>query len=93
MSLRRIGLILLFQFSTLLLISQQNSPNIIVLLTDDQGRGDIGYNNPAVYTPNMDALAASGVVFTRHYVMPQCTPSKLRMKIFSRQVRPPWPAC
>ena len=35
----------------------KDRPNILVILTDDQGWADIGYNNPAVYTPNMDKLA------------------------------------
>jgi len=54
-------------------------PNIVVLLTDDQGWGDIGYNNPAVYTPNLDSLAAQGITFSQHYVMPQCTPTRVAL--------------
>ena len=53
-------------------------PNIVVILTDDQGWADIGYNNPGrVYTPNLDKLAATGARFSRHYVMPQCTPTRV----------------
>ncbi|NDH15813.1 MAG: type I phosphodiesterase/nucleotide pyrophosphatase, partial [Opitutae bacterium] len=37
-----------------------SQPNVIIILTDDQGWGDIGYNNPKVYTPNMDKLAHNG---------------------------------
>ena len=55
----------------------KDRPNILVILTDDQGWADIGYNNPLVYTPNMDKLAAEGIVFTNHYVMSQCTPCLL----------------
>jgi arylsulfatase A-like enzyme len=54
-------------------------PNIIIILTDDQGWGDIGYNNPKVYTPNMDKLARSGALFTNHYVMAQCTPTRVAL--------------
>lgn len=54
-------------------------PNVIVIITDDQGWGDIGYNNPRVCTPNMDRLAGGGVVFTQHYVMPQCTPTRVAL--------------
>ena len=54
----------------------KNRPNILVILTDDQGWADIGYNNPAVYTPNMDKLARGGAIFTNHYVMSQCTPTR-----------------
>ena len=52
-------------------------PNIIVILTDDQGWADIGYNNPKAYTPNIDRLAAGGAILTNHYVMPQCTPTRV----------------
>jgi len=52
-------------------------PNIIVILTDDQGWADIGYNNPKVYTPNLDRLAAGGATLVNHYVMPQCTPTRV----------------
>ena len=53
-------------------------PNILIIITDDQGWADVGYNNPkGCYTPNMDRLAANGVTFTRHYVMPQCTPTRV----------------
>ena len=58
--------------------SSAEKPNILVIITDDQGWADVGYNNPeGCYTPNMDRLAANGVTFTRHYVMPQCTPTRV----------------
>ena len=53
-------------------------PNIVVILTDDQGWADIGYNNPGwVYTPNLDKLSATGARFSLHYVMPRCTPTRV----------------
>ena len=55
------------------------NPNVVIILTDDQGWADIGYNNPKVYTPNLDRLAKEGVVFTQHYVMPQCTPTRVAL--------------
>lgn len=49
----------------------KEKPNVIVILTDDQGFADVGFQNlPAslqVYTPNLDALAASGTVFKNGY--------------------------
>lgn len=55
-------------------------PNIVVIITDDQGWADIGYNNPEkVYTPNLDRLAEEGARFENHYVMPQCTPTRVAM--------------
>ena len=32
-------------------------PNVVIIISDDQGWADIGYNNPAVYTPHLDKLA------------------------------------
>jgi arylsulfatase A-like enzyme len=53
-------------------------PNIIVIMTDDQGWGDTGYNgDPDVRTPNIDRLAATGIRFDNGYVTaPQCVPSR-----------------
>ena len=54
-------------------------PNVIIILSDDQGWADIGYNNPNAYTPNLDNLARTGAKFTQHYVMPQCTPTRVAL--------------
>jgi arylsulfatase A-like enzyme len=56
-----------------------DKPNVIVVLSDDQGWADVGFNNPNVYSPNLDALAAGGVTFLNHYVMPQCTPTRVAL--------------
>ncbi len=53
-------------------------PNFIVIVTDDQGIGDVGcYGHPEVRTPNLDRLAASGVRFTQWYSnAPICSASR-----------------
>ena len=54
-------------------------PNIIVILTDDQGYADVGCQGVVkdVKTPNIDALAAAGVRCTAGYITaPQCSPSR-----------------
>lgn len=53
-------------------------PNIVLILVDDMGYGDLGcYGNPAVRTPNLDALAAQGVRLTQCYSgSPVCAPSR-----------------
>ncbi|MBN2295788.1 MAG: sulfatase-like hydrolase/transferase, partial [Pirellulales bacterium] len=53
------------------------SPNILLIVTDDQGYWDTGATgNPDIDTPNMDSLAGSGVQFTRFYVAPVCAPTR-----------------
>lgn len=52
-------------------------PNIIVILTDDQGWGDLSVNgNSNLSTPNIDSLAADGASFDRFYVCPVCSPTR-----------------
>ena len=58
--------------------STATRPNVIVLLVDDLGWGDVScLNNGAVKTPNIDRLAQTGVTFTSGYVTaPLCGPSR-----------------
>jgi len=52
-------------------------PNIIFVLTDDQGFGDVSANgNPILKTPNMDRLHDEGVRFTDFHVSPTCAPTR-----------------
>jgi len=52
-------------------------PNVILLLTDDQGYGDLGcHGNPWVRTPNLDRLHSQSVRFTNAHVDPLCAPTR-----------------
>jgi len=53
-------------------------PNIVMLMTDDQGVGDVGcYGSDRVKTPNLDRLAAEGIRFTRFYApASSCSPTR-----------------
>ena len=52
-------------------------PNVLLILTDDQGYGDIGsHGNPHLKTPVLDELAESGSRFDRFYVSPVCAPTR-----------------
>lgn len=52
-------------------------PNIIFILTDDQGYGDMGcHGNPWIKTPNMDRLYSQSVRFTNFHVGTTCAPSR-----------------
>lgn len=55
----------------------QQRPNVIVILTDDQGYGDLSaHGNPVLRTPNMDKLHAESARFTDFHVAPMCTPTR-----------------
>ena len=46
----------------------QQSPNIIYILADDLGIGDLGcYGQQKIKTPNIDRMAREGMLFTQHY--------------------------
>ena len=52
-------------------------PNIILIVTDDQGNGDFSFNgNPAIATPNMAQLAQESIRFTNFHVDPTCSPTR-----------------
>ena len=52
-------------------------PNVLIILTDDQGYGDIGaHGHPFLKTPNMDKLYAESVRFTDFHVAPMCSPTR-----------------
>src|SRR5580765_7152542 len=52
-------------------------PNIILILTDDQGYGDLScHGNPILKTPHIDRLYAEGVRLTNYHVSPTCAPTR-----------------
>ena len=57
--------------------SDQIQPNIILIMTDDQGYGDLGATgNPYIHTPNIDRLAEESTHLTNFYVDPVCAPTR-----------------
>jgi arylsulfatase A len=58
--------------------SSASKPNVIIILTDDLGYGDLGcYGNPYTRTPNLDKFAEEGVKFTHCYAAsPNCSPAR-----------------
>ena len=54
----------------------RDRPNIVYLLADDLGWGDVGYHGPDIKTPNIDKLAAAGTKLESFYVLPVCTPTR-----------------
>jgi arylsulfatase A-like enzyme len=70
-------------FSTLLpalllmLISCQKPPNLLLIITDDQGYGDLSlHGHPILETPNLDAIGTGGVRLDNFHVSPVCAPTR-----------------
>jgi arylsulfatase A-like enzyme len=56
---------------------ESRPPNVILVLTDDQGYGDLScHGNPVVRTPHLDRLHAESIRFTNFHVAPMCTPTR-----------------
>lgn len=51
-------------------------PNILFILADDLGWGDVGYHGSDIRTPNIDKLAETGARLEEFYVQPMCTPTR-----------------
>ncbi|TXF87923.1 arylsulfatase [Neolewinella aurantiaca] len=57
--------------------AKEQPPNIVFILTDDQGYGDLGaHGNPWLQTPNLDALHDESVRFTNFHVATTCAPTR-----------------
>jgi len=54
-----------------------SKPNVILVLTDDQGYGDLScHGNPVLKTPHLDKLHGESIRFTDYHVAPMCTPTR-----------------
>ena len=61
--------------SALASVAQQ--PNVVFVITDDQGYGDLAcHGNPVIKTPHLDKLAEESVRFDDYHVAPTCSPTR-----------------
>ena len=69
--------VLLFGIGALSSHAQRQPPNIVIILADDMGYGDLSsYGDPNIKTPRLDAMASQGQKWTNFYVQPVCSPSR-----------------
>ena len=81
-------LLLVLLFISCSSIEIERRPNIILILTDDQGWGDISVNgNKDVHTPNIDKMTLNGVRFDRFFVSPVCSPTRAEILTGRHHVR------
>src|SRR4051794_14364681 len=75
MKLRHVWLPLLLAAAPL--HAEAPRPNVLVILTDDQGHGDLGcHGNPKIKTPHLDRFASQSVNLNCFYVSPVCAPTR-----------------
>src|SRR5438445_2103673 len=64
-------------FGTGTAASAADRPNVLLVITDDQGFGDLGaHGNPVIKTPHLDAFAKQSVWLKNFYVSPVCSPTR-----------------
>jgi arylsulfatase A-like enzyme len=72
--------ICLFSCTTAQAGEKPRRPNIVIILSDDQGWGDLSISgNKNLQTPNIDGLARRGATLDRFYVQPVCSPTRAEM--------------
>src|SRR4051812_5567480 len=70
-------LLRIFTFLVVVSVPAAQRPNIILVMTDDQGYGDLGCTgNPVLRTPNIDRFSKEAFRFTEFHVSPTCAPTR-----------------
>ncbi len=76
----KLRFIFLFLVIPSFLQAQTKQPNIVILLSDDQGWGDLSLSgNTNIHTPNIDAIAKKGASFDHFFVQPVCSPTRAEL--------------
>src|SRR5262245_43209370 len=57
-------------------LAAEQKPNIVLIMADDLGSGDVGWHGGPYKTPNLDKLAAQSVRLEQHYSLPVCSPTR-----------------
>lgn len=77
LSLAILPAVLLACFSSAARAADESPPNVLIILTDDQGYSDLSlHGNPYIETPHLDQLGREGVRFDRFYVNSVCAPTR-----------------
>jgi len=76
MNIRFSALLLALSLAPVPALAQDGRPNILLLVADDLGYADLGVYGGDIRTPNIDALARDGVLFTQFHTAPVCSPTR-----------------
>ena len=68
-------------------IKESTPPNIVFILVDDLGWGDVGYLGSEIKTPRLDELASNGVKLDRNYTFPICSPTRAALMTGKNPIR------
>ena len=68
----------------------EGHPNIVLILADDLGYGDVGYHGGRIETPNIDQLAREGVRLENLHVNPLCSPTRAGLMTGRRPFAMEW---
>ena len=74
--LERLDLTLLYLWQVVVVLGQRKQPNMIFILADDLGWGDVSWHSPGLPTHNMERLAREGLTLEQAYSQQVCTPSR-----------------
>ncbi|MCB1122357.1 MAG: arylsulfatase, partial [Verrucomicrobiae bacterium] len=85
---KHVYLLLLASLSLLGFSRADDRPNILIILSDDMGFSDPGFQGSEISTPNLDRLAANGLTFTNFYNCARCGPTRASIAtgLYSHQV-------
>ena len=70
-----------------LVASAAPPPNVLFLLADDLGFGDLGYTGSSIKTPTIDGLAKAGTIMGHYYVMHCCSPTRSALQTGRYNIR------
>tara|TARA_R110002049_G_scaffold307720_2_gene509204 strand:- start:31125 stop:32534 length:1410 start_codon:yes stop_codon:yes gene_type:complete len=74
--MKKILILLIICFPIWSIAQDMKKPNIIIILADDLGWGDVGFHGSEILTPNIDKLAREGVILNRYYTATICSPTR-----------------
>lgn len=74
--MHRFAVTLVLSFAVCCAHAQDTRPNVLLIMADDLGYADLGAYGSDIRTPNIDALAAEGVLFTQYHASPLCATTR-----------------